>query len=90
MALTEEQRLRQCRRCLLKDGLDDAYYQSILEYIESLPEADQAGEQLYRERLEHCTACEALVNGMCRLCGCFVEVRAAKRRQHCAKSAEVW
>ena len=90
MAITEEQKLRQCRRCLLKDGIDAEYYQSILEYIESLPETEKADERLYSERLNRCTACDALVNGMCRLCGCFVEVRAAKLRQHCAKSAEIW
>lgn len=90
MAATEDQRLRQCRRCLLKDGMDEEYYQSILEYIESLPEEDKADEELYGERLSRCTACDALVNGMCRLCGCFVEVRAAKFKQHCARSAEIW
>lgn len=90
MVSTGEKKPRQCRRCLLRDGLDDAYYQSILEYIESLPEAEKSDEELYRERLGRCAACDALINGMCRLCGCFVEVRAAKLRQHCAKSSEIW
>lgn len=90
MIPNEEKELRQCRRCLLRDGLDDAYYQSILEYIESLPEAEKSDEKLYRERLSRCTVCDALINGMCRLCGCFVEVRAAKLWQHCAKSSEIW
>ena len=90
VASAEEKELRQCKRCLLRDGPDEEYYQSILEYIASLPEAEKADEGLYKERLCRCTACDALINGMCRLCGCFVEVRAAKLRQHCAKSSEIW
>ncbi|MFQ7747018.1 MAG: DUF6171 family protein [Eubacteriales bacterium] len=33
---------------------------------------------------------DSLRNGMCALCGCFVEVRAAKKRQHCAQSEKIW
>ena len=44
----------------------------------------------YAHRLELCKACGHLVNGMCELCGCFVEVRAAKINQHCAETAQRW
>ena len=37
-----------------------------------------------------CKACGHLVNGMCELCGCFVEVRASKKNQRCAQSADIW
>ena len=50
----------------------------------------KAPDALYKDRLQKCTSCDHLVNGMCALCGCFVEVRAAKVRQHCAKNAEIW
>lgn len=80
----------QCRRCLLKDMTDSEYFRSIYEYIENLPPEQKAEESEYTTRLQKCTACDHLVNGMCALCGCFVEVRAAKKRQHCAKSNSVW
>ena len=47
VASAEEKELRQCKRCLLRDGPDEEYYQSILEYIASLPAAEKADEGLY-------------------------------------------
>ncbi|MBP3704499.1 MAG: hypothetical protein J6I98_03095 [Clostridia bacterium] len=81
---------RICKRCLLKDLSETDYFRSIYEYIENLPAEQKADEALYTSRLEKCRACDHLVNGMCELCGCFVEVRAAKRLQHCAKNMEIW
>lgn len=79
-----------CKRCLLKDMSDTDYFRTIYEYIENLPAEQKAGDALYAKRLQKCRECDHLTNGMCALCGCFVEVRAAKKRMHCAKNASVW
>lgn len=79
-----------CKRCLLRELTDGAYFQSIYEYIESLAPDLRAPDTLYGERLARCKACGHLINGMCDLCGCFVEVRAAKKAAHCAQSSAVW
>ena len=71
-----------CKRCLLRE-LDGEYFQSIYRYIESLPPERKASPPVYRQRLAVCRGCESLQNGMCAQCGCFVEVRAAKRAQKC-------
>lgn len=84
------QEKRICRRCLLSEVQGNALYQSIQQYIASLPEEQKASGQLYESRLQYCKECEKLVNGMCALCGCFVEVRAVKINQHCAKSTDIW
>lgn len=81
---------RICRRCLLKDFDSDAYFRSIYEYIENIPLEQKADETLYEQRLLICRSCDHLVNGMCDLCGCFVEVRAAKKIQNCAESRDKW
>lgn len=78
-----------CKRCLLRE-LDGTYFQSIYEYIQNLPEELKADPETYAARLAKCRACDHLINGMCELCGCFVEVRAAKKKQRCAQSAEIW
>ena len=70
---------RVCKRCLLRE-LDGTYFQSIYEYIQNLPPQWKADQETYAH----------LVNGMCELCGCFVEVRAAKINQHCAETAQRW
>lgn len=80
---------RICKRCLLRE-LDETYFQSIYDYIDHLPEEQKADEGEYGLRLEKCKACDSLQNGMCALCGCFVEVRAAKKRMHCPKPTALW
>ncbi len=81
---------RICKRCLLKDLDRDEYFRSIYDYIENLPPELKATQDVYEQRLQICRGCDHLVNGMCDLCGCFVEVRAAKQIQHCAESRDKW
>lgn len=80
----------ECRRCLLKDLSKDEYFASIYEYIESLSEEEKAPKAEYEARLEKCKGCDYLVNGMCRHCGCFVEVRAIKKNMHCPGIPSLW
>lgn len=81
---------RFCKRCLLKDFDREAYFQTVQEYLDSLVPEDKADSGLYQQRLNICTQCEKLVNGMCRVCGCFVEVRAAKKAQYCPDTKKMW
>jgi len=87
---THEYALAVCKRCLLSDlaGTDHAAH--IYEYIASIPDEIKAGAAEVHERLSLCRACDNLVNGMCRLCGCYVEVRAAKKGQVCPHPAPLW
>ena len=75
--------MRDCKRCLLNELQDEDYARHIYDYINSLPEETKTSAALLHERLEFCRACDCLINGMCKLCGCFVEVRAAKKVQNC-------
>ena len=81
---------RICKRCLLKDFDRDEYFRSIYEYIENIPVEQKADPDLYESRIKICRECDHLLNGMCDLCGCFVEVRAAKVMQHCAQCRDKW
>ncbi len=77
-----------CRRCLLADmqeGKEAEYYQSVLRYRKSLPSREGVTDDEYNTRLSACRACDALVNGMCSHCGCYVEMRAAAKRMCCPK-----
>ncbi|MCL2420981.1 MAG: DUF6171 family protein [Defluviitaleaceae bacterium] len=73
-----------CRRCLLKESQGGDLYRSIMEYIDAIPLEEKSCIEAYNQRLEICKICDHLTNGMCALCGCFVEVRAAKSNQRCA------
>lgn len=79
---TEENK-RQCRKCLLRDMDKEAYFDNLYSYIANMDEDIKAEETLYEERLNCCKQCERLTDGMCRACGCFVELRAAVAKQSC-------
>ena len=80
-----------CRRCLLQEFAEGkALYELIREYIEAIPEEQRADERTYDARLEACKACDWLAGGMCGLCGCYVEVRAARARQCCPDVQARW
>lgn len=58
-------------------------YTTIRTYVENLDEEVKVGEEQYHKRLAICDECDALTNGLCKFCGCFVMARAAKKNQYC-------
>lgn len=80
-----------CRRCLLEDMPSEAaLIQNIRELIALMPPEQRADEALHRQRLAICRNCDHLNDGTCALCGCFVELRAAKRRMRCPDVPARW
>lgn len=81
-----DEKLRRCKRCLMRDMTDqEAYFQTLREYIENLDIDIKAPDPLYEDRLAVCRECELLLAGMCRSCGCYVELRAAVKKNCCPK-----
>lgn len=62
--------------------------EDIKRRIARLPEKEKASEELYRERLRACAACDDLVGGVCMKCGCYPEFRAAFARNKCPHAAK--
>ena len=80
-----------CRRCLLEDMPSQAELaRSVQELIRLLPDDLRAPETLRLRRLARCRACDHLLNGMCVLCGCYVELRAAKAKMRCPDVPGRW
>ncbi len=80
-----------CRRCLLEDMPDEeALAKSIRELIDLLPEEKRTSMEETARRLDICRGCDHLQNGMCVLCGCYVELRAAKRHMKCPDVPGKW
>ncbi|MCM1193914.1 MAG: DUF6171 family protein [Butyrivibrio sp.] len=82
----QEENLRFCRKCLTRElaGQEETY-RTIREYIDNFDPDAKADGTLYEERLEICKECEMLLQGMCRSCGCYVELRAAMGKNVCPK-----
>ena len=82
---------RVCRRCLLRDDPSQQdMYRTVSEYVASMPSNQRADACAVKARLEACAKCERLQSGICRLCGCYVEARAAKRRAGCPDLPARW
>lgn len=80
---------KQCR-CLLFEAGEKDMARTVAEYVASLDDAIRTPEDVYRARLDICRECPELMNGTCRLCGCYVETRAAKRGQVCPMVPARW
>lgn len=77
---------RYCRKCLTRDMAgQEEYFRSLRDYIENLDPDIKSPEALYEDRLTVCKGCELLLEGMCRSCGCYVELRAAIERNVCPR-----
>ena len=77
----EERRI--CRKCLTRDMDQTAYFENLHTYIANLEKEIKVDEPLYEKRLMICKECDLLADGMCRACGCYVELRAAVEKQSC-------
>ena len=61
-----------------------AYFENMYEYIQNLDEDIKTSEETYEKRLAICKECDYLLEGMCRACGCFVELRASIQNNVCS------
>ena len=75
-------KLRVCRKCLPGQKNEEAFYEDLSRYIQRMDEELKVDQQTYEKRLGICSSCERLMSGMCRLCGCFVELRAVQKVQN--------
>ncbi|MCD8328879.1 MAG: DUF6171 family protein [Ruminococcus sp.] len=79
-----------CRRCLLEDMDQNEFFKTLSEYISHYPEEKRVQSSVYKARLDICKACNELINGMCRKCGCYVELRALKKNKNCPDVPKRW
>lgn len=85
-----QEKVRVCRKCLLEEMDEEEIYTDLQKYIGQIPEEERTGEEEYRKRLQKCRECEQLLSGMCRICGCYVELRAAVRNRSCPLVHPKW
>lgn len=81
---------RFCRKCLLDQVFEEEEYRNLQDYIENLDKHIKTDECEYKKRLYTCKQCDNLINGMCRICGCFVEMRAAVKKNYCPDIEKYW
>ena len=81
---------RYCRKCLLREMDEAEYFAKLHDYIERIPAAEKASPEEYGRRLAICKECDHLQDGTCARCGCYVELRAAVKRNRCPDVPARW
>jgi len=79
-----------CKKCLLRDMDIETCYKGIREYVFNLDVDLKADPTEYERRLGICKECDNLLSGTCRICGCFVEMRAALKLRNCPDVERFW
>lgn len=82
--------LRICKKCLLREISEEQYFADLERYIQDLDPAVRVDQETYEKRLTICGGCEKQSGGMCRLCGCYVELRAALKVRKCPDLPAKW
>jgi hypothetical protein len=81
---------RFCKKCLLDELFEEKEYQHLQDYINNLDKHIKTEDEEYKKRLGICMQCDNLINGMCKICGCFVEMRAAVKKNYCPDIEKYW
>ncbi|SFS05174.1 DUF6171 family protein [Anaeromicropila populeti] len=85
-----EYKQRVCKKCLIRDMSEEEYFSNMYTYLANLDEEIKANQEIYEERLNICKDCDNLINGLCKICGCFVEMRAAILKNYCPTAPAKW
>ena len=69
---------------------EEAFYEDSSRYIQRMDEELKVDQQTYEKRLGICSSCERLMSGMCRIHGCFVELRAVQKVRNVRIRRQKW
>ena len=86
----EKEDWRFCKKCLIRDFDEGELFRTMQEYIARIDEDIKTSKEEYEKRLGICTECDSLMNGMCGVCGCYVEMRAAVNTNYCPAVHKKW
>jgi len=80
-----------CRRCLLADLPTGAELAAtVREWVSQIPPDRRAPAETVARRLGVCRQCDHLRDGLCALCGCYVEYRAEGASARCPDLPDRW
>ena len=79
-----------CRRCMPDGQTREEFFRDLARYVERIPAEERVDETEYWRRLDKCRSCDQLWQGMCRQCGCYVELRAALKVRRCPMTVPKW
>ena len=81
--MQEQMTRRVCKKCLLSEFDEETYLTQLKRVIDMMDHDIKADDELFQKRLSVCKECEKLSEGTCIGCGCYVELRAAVKKNRC-------
>ncbi|MGB4660845.1 MAG: DUF6171 family protein [Mobilitalea sp.] len=81
---------RICKKCFLTDFAPEEYLENMRIYLQGLSTEIKTEDSIYQRRLDCCAQCSNLTEGICKICGCFVEYRAAMKIKNCPDLHPRW
>ena len=72
-----------CPDCSIENPDERELTEYLIAFVRDLNPAEKTDEAAYTRRLAACRDCPHRVKETCGVCGCYVRVRAAKRRMDC-------
>ena len=84
-----DQPRRYCRKCETP-RTGEEFFAQLSRIRKNLDEELKVTDAVYEQRLDQCMACESLLEGMCRICGCYVELRASLKKNACPAVHPKW
>lgn len=79
-----------CTRCLLEQAGRQDLAEAVNSAIMKIPSDKRTNDEEYSRRLEICSTCEHISGGTCLKCGCYAELRAARKDSHCPIKTKKW
>lgn len=74
--------LRECKACIMAK-IDAEFAANLEQKIKHIDEELKVEPEMYQERMSICEGCDKLAQGLCRACGCYVELRGVMKRNSC-------
>lgn len=74
---------KECKRCLLLEASGKVTYDEIMSQLASFDKSELTDDSTFENRISYCKECNYLISGMCRKCGCYVEIRARLAGSEC-------
>ncbi len=75
-----------CKLCEIYKAAGDPKIEGQIDMlIKGIPANEKTSDAEYARRLDICGLCDRLLGNTCLACGCFVELRAARRDSHCSR-----
>lgn len=73
----------ECKKCLLLEAGERVTYDEIIAYLNTINDSEKVDDKAFNMRIAFCKECDQLISGMCRKCGCYIEIRARLKNTNC-------